>query len=101
MPMARATIAGYGTSKALGGTFILTRAFRVERVTGIEPALSAWESHKIGLEWAATPARRALTWPGLAPADTSLWPVDGPAVPSQIALSAVVALTRRVEGKDR
>jgi hypothetical protein len=30
-------------SKALAGTVVLARAFRVERVTGIEPALSAWE----------------------------------------------------------
>ncbi|MEV1155437.1 hypothetical protein AB0J27_08550 [Micromonospora chokoriensis] len=35
------------TSKALVGTHVLTRAFAVERVTGIEPALSAWEPYKI------------------------------------------------------
>jgi hypothetical protein len=32
-----------GTNKARLGTALLTWAFAVERVTGIEPALSAWE----------------------------------------------------------
>jgi hypothetical protein len=32
----------------------LTWAFVVERVTGIEPALSAWESVRFGLLWGLT-----------------------------------------------
>jgi hypothetical protein len=32
----------------------LTAHSQMERVTGIEPALSAWESHGFGLFWALT-----------------------------------------------
>ena len=44
--MARRMIVDLGTSKALTGTHVLIRASGVERVTGIEPALSAWEPYK-------------------------------------------------------
>jgi hypothetical protein len=71
----------------------LTKAFSVERVTGIEPALSAWETHKIGSECGVTPVRRALKWPGLAPGDTTLWPVDGPAGPLIRSLSKALSPT--------
>ena len=50
-PMARATAAAWETSKALAGTRVLTRAFVVERVTGIEPALSAWEADVLPLNY--------------------------------------------------
>jgi len=36
------------------GTVVLTWAFVVERVTGIEPALSAWESVPYGLRYSLT-----------------------------------------------
>jgi hypothetical protein len=41
--MAHHMIRDLGKSKALIGTCVLTRAKTLERVTGIEPALSAWE----------------------------------------------------------
>jgi hypothetical protein len=41
--MARYKIQFGDTSMALVGKVLLARAFVVERVTGIEPALSAWE----------------------------------------------------------
>lgn len=40
-----------GTSKALAGTCVLIRAFALERVTGIEPALSAWEADVLPLNY--------------------------------------------------
>jgi hypothetical protein len=42
--MARNMIGDLGTSKALTQTRVLTRAFGLERVKGIEPSLSAWEN---------------------------------------------------------
>ncbi|MET9313648.1 tyrosine-type recombinase/integrase [Kribbella sp. NPDC003505] len=45
--MARRPLLAAATPKALAGTLVLTRAFRLERVTGIEPALSAWESLRL------------------------------------------------------
>jgi hypothetical protein len=45
--MARDMISDLGTSKAPTRTCVLTRAFGVERVKGIEPSLSAWEPYKI------------------------------------------------------
>ena len=53
--------AGRSNIKALAGTCVLTRAFRLERVTGIEPALSAWEAEVLPLNYtrAATPGRCA------------------------------------------
>ncbi|WP_233513378.1 tyrosine-type recombinase/integrase [Micromonospora craterilacus] len=45
-PMARRMILDLGTLKAQAGTVVLARALIVERVTGIEPALSAWEPYK-------------------------------------------------------
>ncbi len=46
----------------------LTWAFRVERVTGIEPALSAWESDRL---WPITSVIRQLGRPGVAVIDRS------------------------------
>jgi hypothetical protein len=46
-PMARGPILDHETSKAPVGARVLARASIVERVTGIEPALSAWELDKI------------------------------------------------------
>ncbi|SIM49004.1 hypothetical protein SAMN04489832_0233 [Micromonospora cremea] len=69
------------TDEAPARKHVLSWGLTLERVTGIEPALSAWESHKIGSERGDTPVQRALRWPGLAPGDTTLWPVDGPAGP--------------------
>ena len=41
----------------------LTCAFRVERVTGIEPALSAWEADVLPLNYTrADPLRREASW---------------------------------------
>ena len=37
-------------------TLVLTWAFVVERVTGIEPALSAWEADVLPLNYTRTPA---------------------------------------------
>jgi hypothetical protein len=54
--MARRALLAAATSKALAGTRVLARASIVERVTGIEPALSAWES------CAARPSRQRLGW---------------------------------------
>jgi len=53
--MARKIRDGPGTIKAQTRTCILTWAFMWERVTGIEPALSAWESTN-------NPRSAALTW---------------------------------------
>jgi hypothetical protein len=41
--MARQVIKSLGTTKAQSRTEVLAWAFTLERVTGIEPALSAWE----------------------------------------------------------
>ncbi len=49
--MARQALVAGGTSKAPAGTRVLTRAFRLERVTGIEPALSAWEADVLPLNY--------------------------------------------------
>ena len=46
----------------------LTCGFTVERVTGIEPALSAWESDR---SWPITPVIRQLGRPGVAVVDRS------------------------------
>ena len=42
---------------ALVGITVLTRAFLVERVRGIEPPLSAWEADVLPLNYTRTPAR--------------------------------------------
>ena len=39
----------------------------LERVKGIEPSLSAWESHKIGPWYGVSPGRHGLEWPGVTP----------------------------------
>src|SRR5690606_25353274 len=49
-PMARSRSWSW-TSKAPAGTRVLTRAFGAERVTGIEPALSAWEADVLPLNY--------------------------------------------------
>lgn len=46
-----AALVASGSSKALTETIVLARAFRVERVTGIEPALSAWEADVLPLNY--------------------------------------------------
>jgi hypothetical protein len=45
--------AGSESSKpeALVGTMVLTRAFGLERVKGIEPSLSAWEADVLPLNY--------------------------------------------------
>ena len=45
------------------GTIVLTWAFALERVTGIEPALSAWEADVLPLNYTRGPAlfRREAT----------------------------------------
>ena len=42
------------------GTMVLTCAFRVERVTGIEPALSAWEADVLPLNYTRVHCRTSL-----------------------------------------
>src|SRR5215471_11376760 len=62
--MARKINSDPGTIKAQAGEPSLTWAFAWERVTGIEPALSAWEADVLPLNY--TRADRA-GWPQLAP----------------------------------
>jgi hypothetical protein len=57
---------------------VLKRFSRVERVTGIEPALSAWEeflSHRILLSCKGI---RGLNWPLVTPTGLVVWPACGP-----------------------
>ena len=51
-----------GTIKARVRTCVLAWAFTWERVTGIEPALSAWESVRSGLVYRLT---CGAVWPQL------------------------------------
>ena len=46
-----ATVNGVETIKAQSRTDVLAWAFKVERVTGIEPALSAWEADVLPLNY--------------------------------------------------
>jgi len=61
--MARTDSYGVLTSKAQVRSMRLTWAFVVERVTGIEPALSAWEADVLPLNYtrASSHLPRALT----------------------------------------
>ena len=49
-----------GTIKARIQTVLLTYAFTVERVTGIEPALSAWEADVLPLNYTRAHCRTSL-----------------------------------------
>jgi hypothetical protein len=46
--------------KARRGTVVLTWAFTVERVTGIEPALSAWEADVLPLNYTRVHVQRLV-----------------------------------------
>ncbi|MGK5737615.1 tyrosine-type recombinase/integrase [Micromonospora sp. URMC 103] len=85
-PMARRMILDLQASKALAGAVVLARALIVERVTGIDPALSAWELDKIGSSCWVAAGRSGPGRPGLASCGTRLWPVDGPALLAVAAL---------------
>ena len=54
-------------------------ALNVERVTGIEPALSAWEPHGGVVLTEPGAGRGGPVWPGLPHLVPHMWPVDGPA----------------------
>ena len=69
--MARQSLRQQHQTRIQAGIMALTWAFLVERVTGIEPALSAWEAKRLRL-------LRALTcqfqWPAVAvTAPSSPW----------------------------
>jgi hypothetical protein len=69
--MARGMIEDDEKSKALVGTHVLTRAFEVERVKGIEPSLSAWEQHKITLRGSTRPGQPEPERPGVTSVGTA------------------------------
>ena len=49
--MARNVPSRFRNDEGPGRIMLLTRAFAVERVTGIEPALSAWEADVLPLNY--------------------------------------------------
>ena len=59
------------------------RAFRgqrppdFERVTGIEPALSAWEPYKIPRPYPLASGQSGIKWPGVTPGGPPYWPANG------------------------
>jgi hypothetical protein len=63
----------------------LTRAFAVERVKGIEPSLSAWESHKVAFHRATVADSDGLAWHCVDRHRLGYWPVDGPAPAVRVA----------------
>ncbi|GID95224.1 hypothetical protein Adi01nite_46360 [Amorphoplanes digitatis] len=51
----------------------------MERATGIEPALSAWEPHKIAYLGADGAGGWCMGWPGVASFCLPQWPANDPA----------------------
>jgi hypothetical protein len=67
-----------GSAEPIDRTYVLTSTSRRERVTGIEPALSAWEPFHAAVTQAATCGAHRLERPGAPFRSPRRWPVCGP-----------------------